>query len=58
MALTKLQLLAIGIGTVAGISLIVGLSVGLTVGRRKSTPPISIQQRVHNLLKANPLIDG
>lgn len=58
MALTKLQLLAIGIAAIVGVALVVGLSVGLTVGRRKTTEPISNAQRALDILKSHPLIDG
>jgi hypothetical protein len=58
MALTRQQLIIIGsIATVVVISLVVGVGVGVVVGRRKPTP-ITIEEQVFQILANNPLIDG
>jgi hypothetical protein len=58
MALSKKQWIIISsLGTILVIGLVVGVTVGVVVGRRKS-PPLTIEQRAHEILANNPLIDG
>ncbi len=58
MLLTRKQWIIIGsIGAVLGVALIVGVTVGVVVGRRQPAP-LSIQERTLQILTDNPLIDG
>jgi uncharacterized membrane-anchored protein YhcB (DUF1043 family) len=58
MALTRKQLIIIGgVVTTLVIALVVGITVGVVVNRRKSTS-LTIEQRTHEILANNPLIDG
>jgi hypothetical protein len=58
MALTKKQLIVFGsVATIVVISLIVGVTVGVVVGRRQ--PKIlSTEEIASRILANNPLIDG
>jgi ABC-type dipeptide/oligopeptide/nickel transport system permease subunit len=58
MGLSRKQLIITGsVATVAAAALIVGITVGVVVGRRKSQPP-TIEQRASDILQNYPLIDG
>lgn len=58
MALTRKQWIICGtLGTLIAIGLIVGITVGVVVGRR-SPAPLTSTQRAYEILANNPLIDG
>ena len=58
MPLTRKQWIILGgVGIALAAAVIVGVTVGVVVGRQKSTSE-STEQRVNDLLKAHPLIDG
>jgi ABC-type nitrate/sulfonate/bicarbonate transport system permease component len=58
MTLTRKQRIVLGsVGAAFAVAAIVGIVVGVTVGRRKATSD-TVQVRVNNLLAENPLIDG
>lgn len=46
-----------GIIAILAVAVIVGVTVGVVVGRKKSNQE-TVQQRVHDILAKNPLIDG
>ncbi len=58
MVFTRKQWIIIGsVGGILVVAAIVGITVGVVVGRQESGQQ-TIQQRVHNILAENPLIDG
>ena len=58
MPLTRKQWIILGgVGIALAAAVIVGVTVGVVVGRQKSTSE-SIEKRVSDLLKEHPLIDG
>ena len=58
MPLTRKSLVIIGgLVTTLAVAIVIGVTVGVVVGRRKSTS-VSTEQRTHDLLANNPLIDG
>lgn len=58
MPLTRRHLIIIGaVATALVIALLVAVTIGVISGRRRS-PPLTLEQRAHQLLANNPLIDG
>ncbi len=58
MPFTRQHLIIIGsVVTILLIALVIGVTVGVVVGRRLPTP-LTIQEQAYQILANNPLIDG
>ena len=53
----KQWIIVSGVAVFLVVGVVVGVTLGVVLGRRKPDPQ-TIEQRVHDILKENPLIDG